>query len=160
MMRSSFRSRAFTRPICSVSDAPLADLRLAGIEGQRAGVQIELALLEGKHFGLHSPPERVRDRHSHLEIIREPAPDGREGVPLEKALPRRRLLELAKHRFPSEPVVLVRQFQHPAEHRELAVDAAVAGPLPLPVERIGFTVVRADGREPAPLEVAVQMGQR
>src|SRR5262245_7094534 len=143
-----------------VDHSPLAVLGLAGVQRERASaLEAQLALLKSQYFGLHTPAEGVRDHHRNLQVVGEPTPDRPERLGLEEALPGRRLLEFAEHWHPGQPVVLVRQLEHPAEYRKLAVDAPVAGPLPLPVQRVGFAIARADRGEAATLEIAVKVRQ-
>ena len=55
--------------------------------------------------------------------------------------------------------MLVGEFQHAAQYRELTGNGSIADALPLPAEGILLRVPAADRREAPALKVAVQMGE-
>ena len=83
-----------------VHQARLVRLGLARVEPERPGLEVDVAALEGQHFALHPPAERVGERHGHLEGWAQAGPDRRELAGLEEAGPRRRFLEESDHGEP------------------------------------------------------------
>src|SRR5215471_14939924 len=105
----------------SEEDEPaIVVLRGARIKAQCLGFEIKLPTFEGEHFALSAPAVSVGDRRGYLEIIRQVFPHGGELLPLEEALARSSLLQLADDWNPRHMSVLLRQPERARQDSQLA----------------------------------------
>ena len=58
-----------------VYEAAVIVLRLARLEPDRSRGEVHLGQGQGQDFVLDAPPERVRDRRDHLEVVWQPPAD-------------------------------------------------------------------------------------
>src|SRR5207244_4213383 len=85
-----------------VNDAAVVVLRGAGVQAQRAGLEVDVAALKRQDLALRAPAEGVLDRGRDLEIRAELTSDRLPLPVLEEAFARRRLLELLDRREPED----------------------------------------------------------
>src|SRR5439155_13109070 len=115
--------------------APLPVLRLARLQPQPAGAEVDMVPLAREEFGLDAPARDVGAHHDGPQLVGEAVEDGLELRPLEEALPHVVLVEHAERRAITAEL-LARQTIHPLQRGLLTVDRRVRRPLGLTLDHV------------------------